>query len=91
MTAGTDAHDVRVEVRYFAAAEAAAGRAGETVVLPSSATLADLRAQLGADNPALARVLTRCSFLRDAVVVRDHDTPLAGATVIEVLPPFAGG
>ena len=80
-----------VEVRYFAAAEAAAGLASEVVEIEPSTTLTQLRAQLGSARPGLARVLDRSSFLRDSVVVREFDVPLGDASVIEVLPPFAGG
>lgn len=80
-----------VEVRYFAAAEAAAGLASEVVEIEPSTTLTHLRAQLGSARPGLARVLDRSSFLRDSVVVREFDVPLGDASVIEVLPPFAGG
>ncbi|MBE7160135.1 MAG: MoaD/ThiS family protein [Williamsia herbipolensis] len=81
----------RVEVRYFAAAEAAAGLHSEVVEIEPSTTLTQLRDRLGHARPGLARVLDRSSFLRDSVVVRDHDAPLAEASLIEVLPPFAGG
>lgn len=80
-----------VEVRYFAAAEAAAGLASEVVEIDPSTTLTQLRTQLGAAHPGLARVLDRSSFLRDSVVVREFDIPLGDASVVEVLPPFAGG
>ena len=82
---------LRVEVRFFAAAKAAAGRASDVVDLPHDATVGDLEAALGAGNPDLARVLLRCSYLRDSVAVRDRDRALAPCSVVEVLPPFAGG
>ncbi len=81
----------RVEVRFFAAAKAAAGRASDVVELPRDATVGDLEAALGVGNPDLARVLLRCSYLRDSVAVRDRDRALAPCSVVEVLPPFAGG
>jgi molybdopterin converting factor small subunit len=80
-----------VEVRYFAAAEAAAGVASEVVEIDTTTTLTQLRTDLAEAHPGLGRVLDRSSFLRDSVVVRDADAPLADAAVIEVLPPFAGG
>ncbi len=82
---------VRVEVRFFAAAKAAAGHATEVVELPDTATVGDLQTVLGADNPALAQILLRCSYLRDSVAVRDRDLQLAPCSMIDVLPPFAGG
>ncbi|MBT0566393.1 MoaD/ThiS family protein [Williamsia sp. CHRR-6] len=78
-------------VRYFAAARAAAGRGEQSLTVPATATIGDLEAQIGMDNPALARVLQRCTYLRDAVAVRDRAVPVAPCTTIDVLPPFAGG
>jgi molybdopterin converting factor small subunit len=81
-----------VEVRYFAAARAAAGTETEKVRLAEGATVDDLLAALAADHgPDLARVLERCSYLLDEVAVRDRSTPLADGAVLDVLPPFAGG
>ncbi|GAA1456761.1 MoaD/ThiS family protein [Williamsia maris] len=87
----TDSPVQRIEVRFFAAAKAAAGRAHDVVELPHDATVGDLEAALGTGNADLARVLLRCSYLRDSVAVRDRGRALAPCSVIEVLPPFAGG
>lgn len=74
-------------VRYFAAAEDAAGRATE----PSdAATLGVLRSELIDAHPALAGILDRCALLVDGARV-DDDFALAGVTTVDVLPPFAGG
>jgi sulfur-carrier protein len=51
-------------------------------------TLVDV---LKARDAGLAKVLARCSYLRDGVAVRDMATGLASAQTIDVLPPFAGG
>lgn len=80
-----------VTVRYFAAARAAAGVDDEAVDVDDAATVADLVEVLRARGPELARVLARCSYLRDGIAVRDTTTPLAPAQTIDVLPPFAGG
>jgi molybdopterin converting factor small subunit len=80
-----------VTVRFFAAARAAAGNEVETIRLRPRTTLAELVAQLGARDQNLAKVLMRCSFLRDGVAVRDADATLTNAVTIDVLPPFAGG
>ena len=80
-----------VEVRFFAAARAAAGKDSDVVELPDDATVGDLEAVLATGNPDLARVLLRCSYLRDSVAVRDRSRVLAPCSVIDVLPPFAGG
>ena len=81
----------RVTIRYFAAARAAAGTESETLDIGDGATVADLVDVLTARDAALARVLARCSYLRDGVAVRDMDSELRGAQTIDVLPPFAGG
>ena len=81
-----------ITVRYFAAARAAAGAEVDKVQVPSTATVAALLAAILAEHvPELRQVLDRCSFLLDEVAVRDHATPLADATTLDVLPPFAGG
>ncbi|MBS4727466.1 MoaD/ThiS family protein [Mycobacterium sp. SM1] len=83
--------EIRVTVRYFAAARAAAGTEAETVTLPSGATLAELVDGLAQRNARLATVLTRCSYLCDGIAVRDDAAPLRPDDTIDVLPPFAGG
>ena len=82
---------VRVSVRYFAAARAAAGTDDEAIALPAGATVADLVDMLKGRGAALATVLARCSYLCDGVAVRDLRTPLGEDQTIDVLPPFAGG
>lgn len=83
-----------VVVRYWAGARAAAGVAEEAV---RAETAADAIAQvkdLHADNPSFARVVGVCSLLVDGVQARtgaDLSNPLKDGSVIEVLPPFAGG
>jgi sulfur-carrier protein len=82
---------VRVSIRYFAAARAAAGAEVETVCLQSGTTLAELVDQLSVRNEDMARVLKRCSFLCDGIAVRDTRTTLHAEQTVDVLPPFAGG
>ncbi|HWL01986.1 MAG TPA: MoaD/ThiS family protein [Microbacteriaceae bacterium] len=76
------------QVRYFAAAEEAAGVAEES---RDETTLGALRAALAADYPGLARILPRCSVLVAGSRHEDPETPLGAATLVDVLPPFAGG
>ncbi|BBY75438.1 molybdopterin synthase sulfur carrier subunit [Mycolicibacterium parafortuitum] len=83
--------DVRVTVRYFAAARAAAGTEAETLDIPSGTTLDALVQILKARDERLAAVLARCSYLRDGMAVRDMTVELGDAQTIDVLPPFAGG
>ena len=79
---------VRVTVRYFAAAAEAAGR--EEEVLEVEPTAAALRRVL-ADRygSPMARVLEVGSLLVDGVVTRDPDRRIRAK--VDVLPPFAGG
>lgn len=74
-------------VRYFAAAEEAAGRAEET---RAEASLAALRTALGEDHPALEAILPRCAVLVDGRR-HDDDVPLPEGAIVDILPPFAGG
>lgn len=76
-----------VTVRYFAAARAAAG---EPVESAEAASVAELVAALGKGRPELARVLGISSFLLNGDRV-EGDVALADGSVVDVLPPFAGG
>lgn len=83
-------NELRVTVRYFAAAAEAAGRAEETLGFALGATLGDLKLQLEERyGEQMARVLRSGSFLVDKVVRRDTGHPLSER--VDVLPPFAGG
>ncbi|WP_372966926.1 MoaD/ThiS family protein [Microbacterium sp.] len=74
-------------VRYFAAAAEAAGTDAED---RGERSLAELRAAVVADHPALTDILPRCAVMVDGVR-SDDDRPLDDAQLIDVLPPFAGG
>lgn len=77
-----------VTVRYWAAARAAAGVQEERY---DGATVADvLTAARLAHGPGLGAVLARASVLVDGLRGRPDDL-LADGSVLEVLPPFAGG
>lgn len=76
-----------MRIRYFAAAEEATGRAEEA---RTEVTLGALRAALTAEHPGLAGILPRCAVLVDGARV-DDDAVLTDATLVDVLPPFAGG
>ncbi|MCV7197757.1 MoaD/ThiS family protein [Mycobacterium angelicum] len=82
---------IPVTVRYFAAARAAAGLESETVTLRAGATVAELVDGLAARGANLATVLSRCSYLRDGIAVRDDAVALSAGDTVDVLPPFAGG
>jgi molybdopterin converting factor small subunit len=78
-----------VTVRYWAAARAAAGAAEEQT---GPGTLDDVAARLAERHgERLARILGYCTFLLDGTALRDRSTPLPAGSVLEVLPPFAGG
>ncbi len=74
-------------VRYFAAAEHMAGVAEET---RSETTLGELRAALSSERPGLGGILPRCAVLVGGARVADEAT-LEADTLVDVLPPFAGG
>ncbi|KRC50589.1 molybdopterin synthase sulfur carrier subunit [Leifsonia sp. Root227] len=89
MADSADGAAATVLVRYFAAAEEAAGRQEERIQL-ADATLGALRAELLARYGApMELVLRSGSFLVDAVVSRDPERRVTGT--VDVLPPFAGG
>jgi molybdopterin synthase sulfur carrier subunit len=78
-----------VTVRYFAGARAASGVDTEA---REAATLDDLVGQIVAEHgEKLERVLTACSFLVDGTSTRDRTSALSPGSVVDVLPPFAGG
>ncbi|MFC5338988.1 MoaD/ThiS family protein [Leucobacter denitrificans] len=79
-----------ITVRYFAAAEDAAGTGQEEWAAPTGATLEWLRGALVEKHgDAMDRALRGGSFLIDGQVRRDPG-PIGGLEV-DVLPPFAGG
>ncbi|MGC4935821.1 MoaD/ThiS family protein [Gordonia sp. DT30] len=78
-------------IRYFAAACAAAKSESTMVDVADDITLGELEHILAADNPDLAHVLPRCSYLRDEIALADRTRQLGPTRTIDVLPPFAGG
>jgi molybdopterin converting factor small subunit len=78
-------------VRYFGAARAAANCEVETLTAAPDISVADLAHLIGDENPRLAAVLVRCSYLVDGMAVRDTDERLDNNQTVDVLPPFAGG
>jgi molybdopterin converting factor small subunit len=78
-----------VTVRYFAGARAASGVDTET---RDARSLDELVGQMvDAHGEKLERVLTACSFLVDGTTTRDRALQLSPGSVVDVLPPFAGG
>ena len=86
-----EADGIKVTVRYFAAARAAAGAESETLVVHPGTTVAELVERLAVRGTPLATVLSRCSYLCDGIAVRDETAALRSGDTIDVLPPFAGG
>ena len=79
-----------VRVRLFAAAKAAAGVAELDIAPGTAGSIID---GLIASYPQLALILPSCSFLIDGVQ-SSQPVGLAaveGGSVLDVLPPFAGG
>lgn len=80
------------QLRYFAAAKEAAGVGAEQV---AATTLAEaLDAARARHDERFATVLGRCTFVVDGDPVggRDHTLlVLFPDSVVDVLPPFAGG
>jgi molybdopterin converting factor subunit 1 len=85
--------DMRLRLRYFAAAAEAAGLTEETLELPASGrapTLADVRLAVLERRPSLARILAHSRLALDQRFARDEDVVVDGAEVA-VIPPVAGG
>lgn len=86
-----------VNVRYWAAARAAAGVPGEAVEVPGPVTLGDLLELVLAahdHDPALRKVLAVCSVMVAGRQLRTVDPAVAVVAPgqeVEFLPPFAGG
>jgi sulfur-carrier protein len=75
-----------ITVRFWAGARRAAGHAEES---QSAATVGELR-ELLAVRDELAKICAVASFLVDGQRASDA-TRLACGSVVDVLPPFAGG
>ena len=76
-------------VRFFAAAEAAAGVGSVEI---EAATVGELKKLLvSRHGEGFEAVLGRCSLLVDGKAGLPDDYDLAGVGGVDVLPPFAGG
>ena len=76
-----------VKVRFFAGARAAAKI--DSIEVPAG-TLSQILASLMIDVE-LARVVSQCSFLVNAVICHDYEVVIPPGSEIDVLPKFAGG
>ncbi|MFN8098969.1 MAG: MoaD/ThiS family protein [Dermatophilaceae bacterium] len=79
--------DGRVTVRYWAGARAAAGT---DIDLLHGGSVADLRAEAVARHPGLAPVAPLCTVLVDGIALPD-EAAVGSGSLVEFLPPFAGG
>jgi len=97
-TTGADDHvdETSVMVRYWAGARAAAGTAQDVFNVEEPTTLADVvRRVLDAHpGPQMAKVVGVCSVLIGDQPVgtrAPEDVAITPGSVVELLPPFAGG
>jgi sulfur-carrier protein len=76
-------------VRLFAGA---ADILGACELHLAAATAGDIRAALTRDHGVSAeQVISRCSLLVDGVRAAGDDHPVRPDSLVDVLPPFAGG
>lgn len=85
-----------IQVRYWAAAKAAAGTGGDELPVEGPVTLADVVRRATELHPGtrLGDVLAMCSALIGDQPVGRRDPggiEVAPGSVVEFLPPFAGG
>ncbi len=99
--AGVSGTEVRVDhvsttsrmitVGYYAAAEDAAGTARERL-LTEATTIGELAREVcERHGEPLASIVTVSSFLIGEETTRDPHASIDGVSVVDVLPPFAGG
>lgn len=81
-----------VTLNFWAGARAAAGRASESVEAATVGAALDV-VLTRHDDVHFTRVIRASSLLVDGIVASAGalEQPLHEATVVEVLPPFAGG
>jgi molybdopterin converting factor small subunit len=93
---GRDQGRETVTVRYWAGARAAAGTAEDVLEVSGELTLADVVARVLELHPGdrMTRTVGVCSVLLGDQPVRSQDPEavvVRPGTVVELLPPFAGG
>src|SRR4051812_41255311 len=94
--AGRDQGGETVTVRYWAGARAAAGTATDTFDVTGALALSTLVDRVLERHPGdrMARTVAVCSVLVGDQPVRSQDPAtvvIAPGSVVELLPPFAGG
>ena len=93
---GRDEARETVTVRYWAGARAAAGTAEESFDVEGELTLAEVVARVLERHPdeRMSRTVAVCSVLVGDRPVRSQDPAsvvVPPGSVVELLPPFAGG
>ena len=81
---------MKLEVKLFAVARQLAGRSTAEVELPADATVAELRAALAEQYPALAGAVGSVVFAVNAEYVDDR-AKLAADDEVACIPPVSGG
>jgi MoaE-MoaD fusion protein len=81
---------MKIRLLAFASAGDALGATETELELPEGSTVADLRAALDRDHPAMAPLWPRLAVAVDGRVVR-ADEPLSDGSEVALLPPVSGG
>lgn len=81
---------MRIRLLAFASASDALGGAERTIDLEDGSTVADLRARLGRDFPALEPLWPRLAVAVDGEIARP-ETALRPDCEAALLPPVSGG
>jgi molybdopterin converting factor subunit 1 len=81
---------VKVCIRLFAVASQLAGRDSIVLQMPAGSTVAQLRARLAADVPALAAVLPHIAFAVGSEYAQD-DWVVSEGSEVACIPPVSGG
>lgn len=84
------AQTIALRVLLFAALREAAGAREVSLDAPAGCTVAQLREQLAASYPALARLLPNAAVAVNEEYA-DGATPLQAGDVVAVIPPVSGG
>jgi len=81
---------MKVRVKLFAVARELAGRDELNVELADGATVADVRASVERQFPALGRVLPHALWAVDAEYAAD-DAQVTERSDVAIIPPVSGG
>jgi molybdopterin synthase sulfur carrier subunit len=81
---------VNIRLRYFASLKEITGKSEETLTVPESATVADVRTQLQTRYPPLQSILERCIYAVNKNYV-PLETQLQENNEVVFIPPMGGG